>query len=293
MKRLGMNSPILWAFLPTYHRVAMQLPRRLLTYHCVDDYAANPGVNANAIRADERQMLRSADLVIATSRPLADRLRHEREDVQLMPNVADVELFTAARGNAAEPDDLASIPRPRTVYVGNLASYRFDRGLLAAVADRLPKVQFVLIGPCGLGDTDSAADAWRSLRRRDNIHLLGSRPHESLPAYCVHCDVGLIPFLDNDHTRSSFPLKLWEMLGAGLPVVCTDLPSLHGVAPPEMVRFASDATSFAEAVEGAIKDSPHDREQRADLARRHDWNDRIEQLRRLFNRVLIDSTCAT
>lgn len=287
MKQHDFQQPILWAFLPGYYRTVERIPHQLLVYHCVDDYAANPGVDAAMVRDDERNMLNQADLVFASSKPLAERLGKVRNDVHLLPNVADVTRFASAvEDELPEPTDLAGVGRPRAVYVGNLAAYRFDGELLAQVAERLPSVHFILIGPPGVGDLDAAAAHWPTLGKRPNIHMLGPRPHHELPAYLAHCDAGMIPFLDNDHTRSSFPLKLWEMLGAGLAVVGSDLPALRGVAPPEMLRVARDADSFADALQAVISDAGRGREQRLAVARQHDWSQRIEELRALLGSMM-------
>jgi glycosyltransferase involved in cell wall biosynthesis len=283
INQFNLHHPVLWAFLPGYHRVAELLPHRLLIYHCVDDYAANPGVDAAAVREEEKRMLDRADLVLASSAPLAERLQQMRNDVHLRPNVAFVGRFTAAiEGNVPEPDDLKAVAKPRAVYAGNLAAYRFDSEMLAQVAERLPSVQFVLIGPFGVGDLDAADAHWQRLIAQSNVHAIGPRPHESLPAYLAHCDAGIIPFLDNDHTRSSFPLKVWEMLGAGLPIVTTDLPALRGVAPPQMIRMSCGAEAFAEELRQAIAQSNQDQLQRITIARQHDWAKRIDELRTLI-----------
>lgn len=278
-RSLGMSRPIVWSFLPRYHRIAGALDRDLLIYHCVDDYAANPGVIAERVREDERASVEQADLVLAASAPLAERLKRMRPDVHCLPNVADVQRFAGAVDRTVpEPPELASLRRPRAIYVGNLATYRFDRALLAETASRLPQVEFVLIGPTGVGDLEAAAESWDELNRRDNVHLLGPRPHGDLPAFLAHADIGLIPFLDNDHTRSCFPLKLWEMLGAGLPVVSSELPSLQGVAPPEMVVLASGADSFVRAVQKSLERAGRDRRERSEFALKHDWSERTRHL---------------
>ena len=277
----GLARPIAWAMLPTQLAAARALEPRLLVYHAVDDYAANPGVDAAWVRARESEMLRVADLVFAASPSLAERLRAERPDVELLANVADVELFSRALTQSlAEPERLAGLRRPRAVYVGNLAAYRFDFELLRAAARALPEVEFVLVGPIGLGDPKTPGGPAEALAAERNVHFLGALPQTELPALLAHCDVALLPLLENPHTLSCMPLKLWEYLAAGLPVVARDLPNLRGLADERAIRPYADARGFVPALAKALDGSRLGREARLELARPHGWPARIAEIRR-------------
>jgi glycosyltransferase involved in cell wall biosynthesis len=286
MRRAGIARPVVWAFLPTALPVARRLRARALVYHCVDHYAANPGVDAQRVEAAERQMLAAADLVLASSPALAERLGRERSDVVLAPNVADVELFSrAVRETLPEPPELAGVPRPRAIYAGNLAAYRVDFELLCALADRLPDVAFVLVGAAGLGDVGGMVASWESLRARRNVYARGPRPQAELPAWLRHADVALIPFLDNPHTRASLPLKLWEYVAAGLPVVATALPQFRDLAAEGVVRAAENPEAFAAAIRAALAEGGARRAERASRAWAHDWSARVDELARRVARL--------
>jgi glycosyltransferase involved in cell wall biosynthesis len=276
-RRLGFEAPVLWAFLPTALPLAEPLAARLVVYHCVDHYAANPGVDAGFVDAEERRMLARADLVFATSPVLAERLRAiRREDVLLMPNVADVALFARAHEALPEPAELRGLPRPRAIYLGNLAAYRVDFALLGALAR--DGISLVVVGPIGLGDAARAPAALAELLALPGVRALGPRPPEALPAYLRHCDVALIPFADNEHTRGSLPLKLWEYLAAGLPVVATPLPSLAGLEQEGLLRLAREPEAFTAAVRAAAAGASERRRERLERARAHDWPARMEAL---------------
>ena len=96
----------------------------------------------------------------------------------------------------------------------------------------------------------------------------------------------MIPFLDNEHTRGSLPLKLWEYVAAGLPVVARDLPNFIEPAREGVVTTASDAPAFVSALEEALQQPPDRRRTRLDAARRHDWPQRIEQMCDLIGQAL-------
>ena len=276
-RRLGFEAPVLWAFLPTALPFAERLSAAAVVYHCVDHYAANPGVDAAFVDALEERMLERADVVFATSSVLAERLRAKgAAQVRLVPNVADVALFARAHEPLPEPAELRGLPRPRAIYLGNLAAYRVDLALLAALAGR--GISLVLVGPIGLGDAARAPRELAELLALPGVRAVGPRPPAALPAYLRHADVALIPFLDNDHTRGSSPLKLWEYLAAGLPVVATPLPSLAELGEPGLVRLARGPEAFAAAVRAAASGAPEERLARLARARAHDWPARIEEL---------------
>lgn len=282
-RELGMKAPVLWAFLPTASQSIDALGPRLVVYHCVDHYAANPGVDAGWVDALEARMLERADLVLATSSTLAERLGQRRDDVHLIQNVADVDRFQrAALEPPEEPEALRSLGRPRAIYAGNLAHYRIDVGWLEALARALPKLEIVLVGPAGLGESNTF-----SFDAIPNVHLLGAVPAEDLPAFLAAADVGLIPFLDNAHTRSSFPLKFWEYVAAGLPVVSRDLPSLAATASGlDGVRLASDCEGFVAGVRAAVDSMPWDRALLSAGATGRGWENRIDELEKLLAEAL-------
>jgi glycosyltransferase involved in cell wall biosynthesis len=287
-RRLALRDPVIWSFLPTPAPVVDLFGGRLIVYHCVDHYAANPGVPRRWVERMERLMVDRADVVFATSPALAERLRRESgREIILVPNVADVALFSrAVTENLQEPPDLARIHRPRAVYIGNLAAYRIDLPLLDQLAATLGDVSFIVIGAVGLGDPGRASPPMRSLLGRPNVHLIDARPQPELPAYLRHCDVGLIPFLDNEHTRGSLPLKLWEYAAAGLPVVATDLPNFAGAAAEGAVLPARGCDAFAAMIRDALRDDGSRRDARLALARRHDWPLSINTLCHAIGRAL-------
>ena len=273
-RSLGFGDPILWAFLPTAIHAVGRLGESAVIYHCADDYAANPGVNAKAIAQCERRLLLSADLTFATSRPLAQRLAATTADVMCVPNVAEVQRF--ADECPACPAEIEALPRPVIGYVGNVASYKVDTDLLCEVARARPDWSLVLVGPLAEGDPQTDLT---QLRSQNNIHLLGPRPYERIPAYVHSFDVCLIPFAHNRVTESALPLKTFEYLAAGKPVVSRPLGALVAEPVGEVVTFADTGRQFVSAIERClVEDDALSARKRRQCARSYSWEERFPQI---------------
>ena len=298
-RALGMRRPILWAYVPQAEALIEELDPELVVYHCVDDIAAQAGVDMESFRAAERRFAARADLVLASAPALAARMRELSGNVLYAPNVADTELFARAlvdlspsnqdpsaslkqspvddppdRGPIVQPDPVvAALPRPRIVFTGAIVAKKLDVPMLASLARARPEWSFALVGPVGAGDPGTDVSA---LSEEPNIHLLGTRTYEQLPAVLRGADAGLIPYARNALTESIFPMKVYEYLAAGLPVVATPLPALAGIAE---VATAPDAEGIARLLEEAIAgDNPERRAERSRAAAAHSWERRLEEI---------------
>lgn len=184
----------------------------------------------------------------------------------------------------AEPPDLASIRGPRIGFAGTVST-QCDVHLLARLADDFADASLVLVGPVALDESSLA------LLRRPNIHLLGVRPYDELPAYVQHFDVGIIPYVLSAWTVAVDPLKLLEYLAAGLPVVTTAIPEAGKYAGQVVV--ASDADAFVAGVRHAlVEDREGSRARGQAFARAHTWERRADTLLGLIEGIMSDRHAA-
>jgi glycosyltransferase involved in cell wall biosynthesis len=272
-RRLAMRAPILWAYVPQAEDLLDLLEPELVVYHCVDDVAAQKGVDAESFRAAEERFARRADLVLASAPALAERMRTLSDRVLHAPNVADTDLFATALEPGPVDPGLASLSRPRLVFHGAIVATKLDLSLLTDLARLRPGWSIVLVGPEGAGDPGGDLS---TLHEAPNIHLLGARPHAGLPAVLRGADAGLIPYAINDLTRSVFPMKVYEYLAAGLPVLSTPLPALEGVAAVDTVVGAAQLATAMEAK--LADDTPERRQERSRAAAAHSWQGRIGEI---------------
>ena len=279
-RSLRFTSPILWTYAPHARVLVDTLRPRLVVYHCVDDLAAQDGIDAASFRRSEEALTRAADLVITTSAPLHSRLSRLSDHVLLMPNVADTRLFATALEPGPVDRQVDALPSPRILFVGAVSGVKVDMQLVAEVARLRRNWSIVLVGPTGLGDPGTDVSG---LLGEPNVHLVGPRSQEELPAVLRSCDAGIIPYHVNELTTSVFPMKVYEYLAAGLPVVTTPLPALEDV---EDVSFAASAPAMVTELETLLAgDSEVARAERSRRSLGHSWEARVDEIRDAIDRL--------
>jgi glycosyltransferase involved in cell wall biosynthesis len=220
----------------------------------------------------EADLCRTADLVITTSQTLCEHRRQFNPNTHWVPNGADVEHFSAP----TEPsEELIALAGPLVGFIGGLSQW-VDVELIAGLARRRPAWHFALIGPIGVDV--------RAVQDLPNVHLLGARPYASLPTYLAAMDVALIPFRHEPVSYHADPIKAYEYLAAGVPVVASALPALRRLS--HVVRLADSAAEFEQQIAAAI-DAGREAGRRARQAeaQRHSWSSRFAQIESLLQRA--------
>ncbi|WP_434042554.1 MULTISPECIES: glycosyltransferase family 1 protein [Sorangium] len=280
MKRHGITDHVLWYYTPMALSFSRHLAPAATVYDCMDELSAFAGAPP-ALKEREAELLRLSDLVFAGGASLYEAKRALHPSVHALPSSVDVAHFARARAaSRAEPADQAGIPRPRLGFFGVLDE-RLDVDLIAAVAALRPAWQIVLVGPVAKIDPST-------LPRAPNIHLLGQKRYEELPAYLGGWDVALLPFARNEATRFISPTKTPEYLAGGKPVVST---SIRDVVQPYgelgLVRIADAPRDFVAAVEAALAEDRGPLLARADdLLGQRSWDATWATIERLLEGAL-------
>ncbi|MEW6172789.1 MAG: glycosyltransferase [Bacillota bacterium] len=269
LKKLGMKRPILWTYLPATAVIARHITHRLLVYDCVDEHGAYKGlVNQRAVWEMEKELLARTDITFVTAPGLYKRRKEHTRRIYLLPNAADVAHFgRACDPRTPVPEEIDRLPRPRLCFVGVIQEW-VDTGLLAYLARSRPEWSIVLIGPVSPGVDLNGLD------RMPNVFFLGRKPKEVLPEYLKGCDVCLNTFRASALTEDVSPLKFYEYLASGRPVVSTDMPAVREFS--DVVEVARDQAGFVDAVEKTLAgENPERQEKRLARAREHSWEARV------------------
>ena len=150
-----------------------------------------------------------------------------------------------------------------------------------AVAREKSNWQFVLIGPIGRGDPSTDVSKLQAL---SNMHLLGERAYSELPRYVKAFDACLIPFNRNESTRGSLPMKFFEYLATGKPVIATNLPTLAEFR--EYFYRADTAAELSAALDAALCEPGEVAAKRIEIARQYSWDVRMQEIGKIVNDAL-------
>lgn len=268
-KKLGMEHPILWTYLPGTAVIARLVNHKLLVYDCVDEHGAYKGlVNHRAVWELERDLLNLADITFVTAPGLYERRKEYARRIYYLPNAADVAHFAkACDPQTRVPEEIERLSRPRLCFVGVIQEW-VDTGLLAHLASQRPDWTLLMIGPVAPGVNLHGLD------RMPNVVFTGRKLKEVLPNYLKGCDVCLNPFRASALTENVSPLKFYEYLASGRPVVSTDMPAVREFS--DVVAVAQDPPGFVRAVEEALAgENPERQKKRLARAKEHSWEARV------------------
>ncbi len=273
VRRLDLRDPVLWTYLPNTADLPELPGQSLLCYDCVDEHSEFSGFSREMVLAMERDLLRRADVSFASARYLYETKREYARRMYLVPNAGEVEHYrAAAAGKLPRPADLSDIKGIIIGFIGGVHDW-IDLATVRFLAETHPEWDVVMVGPAHTAVGSPLP----------NLHFLGMKPYAQLPAYLQYFAVGLIPFKISALTRNVNPVKLYEYLAAGKPVVASPLPELLPFG--EMVYLAANREEFLGAVVQALReDSPERRQQRLEAAAKHSWEARYREMREVLVR---------
>ncbi|MBS1271536.1 MAG: putative teichuronic acid biosynthesis glycosyltransferase TuaH [Candidatus Marinimicrobia bacterium] len=252
---------ILWAYNPSAHVYFSNLPAELKVYFIADEYAAASGTVSPFIQSEEEKTLRQADIVFAITPELADQKQRMNENIHVARNAVDTSLFRPEQTYPV-PEPLRHVSSPVIGYIGSFRHW-VDVELIVKAANQIPEFRFVLAGP-GLGQHNFP----------ENVTTVGKIPYEDVPKYISGFDVGIIPFKNIEYARHADPLKLYEYLILGKPVVSIGVDSVTPV--PGVVYTAATEDEFISHLKVAWEDRSESRDIAVEIGQQNSWEERTD-----------------
>jgi glycosyltransferase involved in cell wall biosynthesis len=234
MKDMEIENPIIILHHPYWTPLAQRIPGGRIGYDCMDHHQGFYDEAAMGMDPSELSLIKAADFVVASSLYLRDKISPVR-DVTVIPNGCEYELFS----HVAPPPG-GSIPVAG--YIGAIAKW-FDISLLVEVAQKLPGWMFVLVGTTAGCKTGKA-------KRVPNIQIVGEVPYADVPVQLARFDVCMIPFRITELTKATNPVKMYEYLASGRPVISTPIPEVRLLGGK--VKIASTADEFAAKLQESL-----------------------------------------
>ncbi len=256
---------VLYLWHPDYVSTLDHARYDISCYHIDDEYSFLPDDPPND--PVEIGIIKRVNQVFIHSNNLMIKKGYLNQSSIRVPNGVDFGAYATPR---EEPEDMRDIPHPRMGYIGYIKSH-MDLNMHLELARAKPEWQYVFVGPIGaVGDQMSVVNALFSL---PNVHYMGPKAVDDLPAYCQHFDVCLMGYKRNNYTKYIYPLKMHEYLATGLPVVSSPIPAAMEFS--NVLTIADGVDGWIEALEFAQR--PEMREpnlvaQRRETARAYDWH---------------------
>ncbi len=287
LRHLGFENPILWLYNPEQGELIGQFHEKISVYHCIDEWTANTtGRKRRTIAALEKEMLNKVDIVFANSPPTFENKRQHNPHTYRIPSGADVEHFSQVT-DAALPEHpaISELPRPRIGYSGHI-NERLNYAVLDQLARQRPDWTVVFVGDTYPWTMDTPS--LQQLNTLSNVHFLGKRPFADMPAFLKGMDVCLLPYINDERGHFRSPLKLYEYLAAGKPIISTPHPEAAEFA--DVLYQASTPDTFIQAVAQALTDETIEKQQqRQQLAQQHSWDRRVDDMERIIHKVIKDN----
>lgn len=248
--RLGIKSPVVWVNTPTAWPIVESLRKSGLVYQRTDDYAAYDFDNFNAeyVKSIDNNLVRGSDLIIHVSNELHKEASRITDKSILLPQGVDDRFF---QHPCVVPSDMAAIKRPIVGYIGGMDRHKFDTPLVTEVVKNLPDCSFVLVGVPNPNVDE--------LRTYSNVHFLGVKGHDEIPAYVHNFDVCILPTARTEWGLKCRPLKLMEYLAADKPVVATATPASAEYS--KYINISNDPSSWVESIRRITMSDPSSAEQ--------------------------------
>ncbi len=273
---LKIKKPIILVFAQNVTHLIGKLGEKQVIYYCIDELASYRGVDKEKLINLEKKLLQKSDAVITCSQELQEKKKLYESKTYYVPHGVDWQLFQKTISQTLTiPDDIAKLKKPIIGYYGFISEDWIDFELLKLIAKTYPDYSVVLIGR-------SKIDLSK-IFTEPNIHFLGVRPFESLPSYNSAFDVSIIPFCINDLTKSSNPLKLFEYLSSGLPVVTVDIPEVHKYQ--KLIYIAENREDFVKKIKIALEENSLElQEKRSNEMKKEDWDNRLEIISQIITK---------
>jgi glycosyltransferase involved in cell wall biosynthesis len=258
---------------------------KIVIYHIVDEYLAYSNIDKDkrtSLEKYENKMLKNADLVIVVSENLYRNKKKYNKNTYKVKNATDFKAYSReTKNDHAFSHDIKNLPRPIIGYSG-LISERLDLDLIQHLAQTHPEWSITLVGQI---DNRNCAKKINLLKKFKNIYFLGRKKIVQIPSYVKAFDLGIIPYEINEQSKNISPLKLYDYLAAGIPIVISDLPAAHEFK--EVIYIADNKEKFTVAIENALaSDNETLFIKRRNFASENTWDERVIQISNLITQHL-------
>jgi len=274
---LNFGDFIIWSYYPPIMPYLRSLGQKLTVFDAVDNWVEHPSYESikKKLKADYKHIKSSADLIFTVAEEL-QTIFDNQSNVYWIPNGVDLTHYQDQQ--TVINRDIADLQKPIIGYIG-VVQDRVDIELIKFAASKNPNKSFVIVGPVWQQEHKE------SLGQIPNIHVLGYKSYHEAPAYIQQFDVALIPHKPSKFVTSTNPMKLYEYLACGKPVVATKGSGAEMF--DDIVYLAADKEEFNRKIFMALQeDNKEEQEKRKKIMQDYSWNTIVKQMLELVNKKM-------
>jgi len=274
IKKYSIKEHVYFVEFPMWYNLVKDLKdlyNQPIIFDVLDEFSGFKNVHKD-IAEYEKKMLSISDAVISSSSLLCNKVKDSGKNCFLVRNGTEYRHFS----KLIENDLLKEVKKPIIGYYGAISDW-FDTELIEYAAKIHPDWSFVLIGHTFGADI-------KSLKKMKNVYFLGEKPYEELPKYLYWFDVCLIPFKNVPLIQSTNPVKFYEYISAGKPVVSTAMKELESFS--DIAYIAKDKDDFVSKIEVALKEGKNSEliKKRKQVALENDWTRRVDEIDKIISK---------
>lgn len=276
VRKLNLKNTILWIYPPSAVDLLNRFKYKAAIYHCIADFPfeKTSWLRSHTIIGMEEELAVRSALLLAMTKKLYVRLSKFNQKIVLIPSAVDFDFFnSSAVRNPVLPDDIENIKKPIIGLIGYLDGSVIDTELLEYIASERPGWSIVLVGPMF-----RKASSFRNLMLKNNVYFLRGKLHAEIPRYINAFDVCLIPYRINCFIKNVSPVKLYEYLSLGKPIVSTDF--LNGEDCVGLIYVSNSREDFVSCIEKSLnEENINISQRRIEMARNNTWDSRLQLIR--------------
>jgi glycosyltransferase involved in cell wall biosynthesis len=264
---------------PYWYSIANCL-KGIICYDCIDDVRVFSGVSKVKLYTKWHiDLIKRANIIFVSALKIKKDIisinPQKAKNLVYLPNAVDNKWFRQRAKNSETPEELKKISKPIIGFIG-LIYWWIDMELIYDVATKLPNYSFVFVGPIS-----------QKVRKLPNIYFLGPKPYNEIPVYINTFDICIAPFKINDVGDAVDPLKVYEYLALGKPVIASDIEELRKL--DNLIYIAKNDTDFVNCIEKALKEKKEDLEiKRQKYAELNSWEARVDTMLQTISGYLED-----
>jgi glycosyltransferase involved in cell wall biosynthesis len=254
---------------PWWYDIIDKMEFQLICYDCIDDIKVFCETNEfDYFCTAQKKLVKKSDLILISAQRLKEDIIKIKSNapIEYLPNGVDAELFINNVKSAVIPDELKKVPKPIIGFIGSIFNW-VDVALIKRAAQKYPAYSFVLVGPVqGI-----------EVPNLPNIVTLGAKPYSTIPAYIIAFDVCIIPFIKDQLSDKVDPIKVYEYLSLGKPVVAINLAELEKMQ--SLIYLAKDDDDFVTSIQKALEEKDLElKNRRVKYALDNSWDSRVTKL---------------